>query len=458
MDVQRNLQTIAQQVLGSKLSDNKTIQLWEHYVTNNVKTLDDFRGYLCTTDTYLDLTRAKFSLIAPMYVGNGVDIETMFHKFISVSDNTLDNTLYNTSYNIQSFLVSQPEFNKHINGIISDMVKYEQGLNELVTDECISFYRNKFIMNKEYGVGELSTDVQNKLYENENTTKDKTVSVGVVASPTYNTSTNAVAASATMITFQGEFVQAFENVFQRPIFVQEYFKYIAKDGDGVNTRSWEQLYSTHCAFFNQLREVFEYYTGKTISEYYYVNRYLFDVDKPDFFQSIVDEIISSPEYKAGMSKVLTEKYTKLFDIPINDQDLAYTFEIVKKQKLGVIDEKIHNILTILKEETDKLIGRILKVYVRVLERPPDMNEIEQYVGFYRLSSSSSTDTDEALETILMLTLEFHDSIKKRIKKEHFIKMNRDVLPSVMFDILNRVIMRIATLTMKNIDEVIAGFI
>jgi hypothetical protein len=96
--------------------------------------------------------------------------------------------------------------------------------------------------------------------------------------------------------------------------------------------------------------------------------------------------------------------------------------------------------------------------MNVLERPPDMNEIEQYVAYYRTAAEAGDDASYALEKVLMRTLEFHDSIKKKIRIEYVSKKNKEVLPSALFDILNRIIVNITELDMNSIDATIRALI
>jgi hypothetical protein len=248
--------------------------------------------------------------------------------------------------------------------------------------------------------------------------------------------------------FNADAVDAFESVFQRPMFVQEYFKYVL-----VPTSSWSKIFSEHTDAFNRMREIFETYTGKTISEYYFVNRFLFSIDDPAFFEGIVDDIVKSSEYKSGMSKVLADKYMAMFDQAMSEIDVEYVFDLARKQKLDIVNERLTTMLTTIKEETDKMISDIFKVYIAVFERPPDLNEIEQHVTYYRNGGS-----DSELEKILMRTLEFHDSIKKKIKGTYAMKKNKDISHSILFDILNRIIVKIDQVTMSSIDDVIDGLV
>jgi hypothetical protein len=144
----------------------------------------------------------------------------------------------------------------------------------------------------------------------------------------------------------------------------------------------------------------------------------------------------------------------MFDLTIGATDCSYVFEIIKKQKLDIVNENIPIILNKLKEETDHIVSKIFKVFKLVLDRAPDVNEIDQYVEFFRIIESSP---EEKLEKILMRTLEFHDNVKKKIKTEFMNKNTKEVLPSILFDILNRVVVKLDECDMKSIDALITSF-
>jgi hypothetical protein len=204
-----------------------------------------------------------------------------------------------------------------------------------------------------------------------------------------------------------------------------------------------------------LRAIFERYTGKSISEYYFVSKYLDDVDAIGFFDEIIDTIIASPEYHTGMCKVLATKYQNMFDQQLDENDIAYVFDSVKALKLDLVNESIIDILTNVKQETDEFISHIFKQFKRVLDRPPDMYELEEYVTYYRRSNVTQTldGIDTTLERILMHMLEFHDIIKKQIKI-----VKKDILPSIMYDVLNKLIKQIDDFDMGTMDKAIATLV
>jgi len=431
--VQRTLQNIAHQVLGPGAIDTKMIQLWEHYIGNNVSTYDDFRAHLVKTPEFENMARDLFVDLCREHLGQ--DNLDQFPVFWSTYDHV---TPLNDS--IHLYIQTLPEYTLRLFQTIKDVFVYETDVE--ATNADLGFYSDLFL-NRKYTVEDLAKDIIAGLHKKDLGKKQE------IELPFEALAISKNQKAKSPCPFDSDALDAFESVFQRPMYVQEYFKYV----NTGPTESWAKICSDHTSAYNRMRETFETYTGKTISEYYFVNRFLFAIDDPAFFENIINDIVRGSEYRNGMSQVLADKYMAMFDVSMSDSDIEYVFEIVKKQQLDIVNERLATILSSIKEETDTTISAIFKVYLSVLERPPDLDEITQYVTYYR-----NGGTDGELEKVLMRTLEFHDSIKKKIKSLYSTKKNKDVLPSTMFDILNRVIVKIEEMTMGTIDQTILGFI
>ena len=420
------LKAIWTSVLGGIPCNTKDITLWEHYVNKGGFSLSDFRDFLYKSPEFTTRCETLYNnRISAFQLEN--DTRLGFPAFwLSL------NGVYDDVENaINGFICNSDAFVEKTSSLIRDVFSYE--INAVPSDAHLKFYLEKFAFDTTYDTISLSADI----VKGSHVKSDENVMEHLHITP--------LIADRKPAPFDIDRLDAFEAVFQRPMFVQEYFKY--------QTQYFDELLSTHNSNYNRLREIFETYTGKTISEYYYVHKFLFSVDDDGFFEKIVDDIVNSAEYRVGMSRILVDKYAAMFDSPLSDVDAEYIFAIVKKQKLDIVNERLATILTNLKEETDTIIGAIFKVYDKVLNRPPDMNEIEQYVGYYRSGGS-----DVELEKVLMRTLEFHDSIKKHIRSEYHALKGKDVLPSILFDVLNRIIVRIADLEMDTIDETIRTYL
>jgi hypothetical protein len=149
----------------------------------------------------------------------------------------------------------------------------------------------------------------------------------------------------------------------------------------------------------------------------------------------------------------------MYDQPLNVNDIEYVFEIIKNKKLPIVSEDIEIILQQFKQETDEIVSQLFKLFMEILTRPPDMSEIEYYVSFYRDRKDIETisTTNMSVEKTLISTLEFHDIIKIHIKKCFKEKFQKEILQSVMYEVLNKILKIIPEISMKNLDDMILKF-
>ena len=110
-------------------------------------------------------------------------------------------------------------------------------------------------------------------------------------------------------------------------------------------------------------------------------------------------------------------------------------------KLSIVDDNINRILSNFKEITDDITTHIFRVFLSVLERQPDIHEVEQHIVYYRdhIDDQTMVQLDECLENKLMNSLEYHDILKTKIKIAYKTVKTKDILPSTLFGILNQII-------------------
>ena len=425
-DLKNNLMQIVEEILGGQKLDNKTLQYWEQCISNEHGTIDDFKEHIYASSIYIQSTKMMYEKLA--YKMNiGVDKFSDFSKLFAGKDATVENALV--------FITGLPEFEVAYKTNIKDMLIYELSTSDF-PNEYVSFYLDKFKQSHEYSFEKMVLDIEKKVHV-------------VLETPTIDDTSFVPIEEKRVCLYDNAFVLQFEEVFQRPIYIQEYFKYTQ------SPVHFEQIHQSHHDNFNRLRSLFETYTGKTISEYFFVSKYLDQIDNPLFFENFINTIVNSSEYKSSMQTILAKQYKSLYDIDLEEQDITYIFEIVKKQKLDIVNEMIVVMLSQLKEETDTIISNIFKQFTKVLERPPDVYEIEQYTQYYRSKLDEGyTTINKNLESILMHTLEFHDIIKKKIKELFFEKNGTEIRPSILFDCLNRVLTKSDIFNMDNIKDII----
>ena len=425
-----NITNIVRECLDNNKLDHKTMQYWELSITNQLQTIEDFKKFVMNTDIYKAVSKKRFDEVL---VNLKLEIE---EEYANNLFNTWLGNGNNSKNNAQLFIAKTTYFLSAYTNVIKDFISYELNV-ENPSSEHVKYYLNKFSNVEGYSIIYLVNDIQTRQHEELTFDTAGADVSGVSVSASANANANANASGASVV-YDRNYLNAFEEKFQRAMYVQEYFKYI-----GLSNVNWNNVHQEHNLNFNKLREIFEKYTGKTISEYYYVNKYLDQIDDVDFFDNIIDLIVSSNDYKQSMCRILAEKYKNMFDQNLEETDVLFIFDIVKKQKLDIKNESLTLILSNLKEETDDIISHIFKQFMYVLDRAPDMYDIDQYIQFYRHHNNDSLEVnDKHLQNVLIKTLEYHDIIKKRIKHNYYEKYQKEILQSKMFDILNKIIINI----------------
>lgn len=419
MELKKELSSTYTRLVNKSL-DSKQLTYWEQSILNNAASMDSFKKNILNSEEYYKHIFQLFqTAIDDIFKEHRLNGQEIFDGFWAKFKNTeiVDETC-------KTYIYDLPIFQNYIENMIADIYLIEHSRTPSIEES--QYFVDKFRQNSGYNVQNLMSDIkiQNRVFKQQQQ-------------------------------FDTAIIDDFENVFNRSMYIQEYFKYINTD----TSLNWEEIRESHFFKFNSLKTIFINYTGKSISEYYFVKKYLVKADDQHFLEDIVKDIVESDEYKSGMQKVIDEKFKKLYDQTLNVTDIEYIYAIIKAKKLPIVSEDIDIILQQFKHETDEITSQIFKIFMDILQRPPDMSEIEYYVSYYRERKDSEviTTTNLSVEKILISTLEFHDIIKKHIKSCYSEKFQKDILHSVMYDVLNKILKNIDNITMKNLDEQIINY-
>jgi hypothetical protein len=414
------------QELTGKTLESKQLHYWEQAITNNAATIDTFIQNVVNEDDYIDCAYKLFlDVLNDTVKENNINAKTLFDPFWQTNKGKRI-----TREMCRSYICKCPFYEQYISNVIDDIFNFE--MNRSPTADELARYVSLAI--EKYDTQDLINEI---IYYKQHQHYSTEAQVQPPISPE-----NTV--------FDKDVIDMFEDIFNRPMYVQEYFKYDKET-------NFEELFTAHNLSYNKLRSIFQNYTGKSISEYYYVKKYLYKIDDPNFYKTIVDDIVGSQEYRQGMQKVLMEKYQTLYDQQLYGADIDYIFNIVKEKKLDIVTDELDLVLERLKEETDEIMSYIFKVYMDVLERPPEIAEIEKYTTYFRERKDQQTliSITANIEKTLIKTLEFHDIIKKHIKIIYSQNKGKEITHGVMYEILNNVIHNIDDVTMSTLSETIA---
>lgn len=465
------LQSIHIDVLGRKL-ESKTLTYHVNKVVNDNATFEDFESKLVNGEEYGNSIKKSFRETYIELIDFDVsdaDVQTFFKGRMNPNVRVTDGE-------IRSYITNLSRFDeKYINLINSTYMLLKSGPCNIHTINC---YLKFFKINPSYTIEDLTDSILSEIAQQ--TLRD----AGVDADADANADAGANNADAddylndirtkfggllpditdlqttgaqTAPEIKTIVLADFEKAFKRPMFVEEYFKYVMGN-NYTDVIDWTQVAKAHYANYHSLLEIYEAYTKQRISEYFMVKNFL-DIEgleNTSVFNKIVETITDSTEYKKSMCDVLRAKYRNIYDDDINDEDIAYIFEKVHKLRVSLVDDRLTTILAEFKRETDEIVSNIFRQFSIVVDRDPDINDIEKYSAYYR--SGLTTDASDyakinaRMEEILMQSLEFHDILKKRIRSLYAEKYNKEIIPSILFNTLQKVSQAIRDYSMGNLND------
>ena len=415
------------------LLDNKTMNYWIHEIENGNKTFADFEKILVKNEHYRE---TLYSVFRQYYIDLiGMDVDDSYFNTMIESCNIV------RLEDVLAYVQSLPPFHEKYEG----MIKHCFDINgKTCNPEIIQFYLSKFVQNhndeQPYDFEKLQNDIKK-----ENTSEEIIL---FNTQPKEANANNLLPLLGSHL-YDKKIVEEFEAIFKRPMFVQEYFKYV------VGNKPWDL--AKHTFDYNEIRNLYEIYGNTKLNEYTYVKQYLDVVERTNYKNEIIDNIVDSKEYETTMKSVLKQTYKSLFGEDLETQDIDYIFKKVKSSKIGVVSDEIHVILTDLKIESDTIVSNIFNTYQKVIERDPDVHEMDTYIEEYRISLESNKKFDvinDNLEKILMKSLEFHDIIKKKIKVLYKASNGKEILPSKLFTTLSQIASQVSNFSMSSMDDFI----
>lgn len=438
MDNDEHLKTSLQLIHQSYLNrnmDTNTLRFWVASIISEEKTFDDFKATIVRMEEYKNFIYKRFR---EMYMERmGKDITSLdFEEFKRFNGNNPIET--DTVHGYISGLTSFVE--KYTKAVKLAFVSVKKDCNETI----IKFYLERIAVLNVFDSDSISNWILND--EHLNGTVEEKVEIEMPVD------TNEIKNDEAIDVVQ---MGLFEIVFNRPMYVQEYFKYIHNRKNKDQEIDWTEVYNVHETNFIKVSEIYNLYTTQKLDEYYYIRTYLYEVDSDRFLTRIIDTIIESHEYERNMKATIFTKYHEMFSESLDDSDLMYIFSKVQAIKLNVYEHDIVDILHQFKKETNIIVSHMFKIFTKVLERHPDVHEIEENLSVYRNQYEKGYSLlDSDLENSLMRSLEFHDIIKKTIKTVFESEKKSEILPSIMFSMLHRTLKNIEGNGMDNLEQII----
>lgn len=486
--MKNKIQSLHNELVGKSL-DTSTLAFWATSIMKGSQSIDDFIEFVINTDDYKKNADSQFKYNYFMYVDYDLS-ETTLANFQDYAIKKIKET--QTSMNesdIHAYISQLDTFIEKYTYIVKTV--YNLKYSSECPGEICKKYVDKFATNPLYNIDLLENEIDNSEYkttDTADTSKVETVAGQVDKSHdfrlAYVNATNEMPSDNDMIVMQNMsanidklveiFVaskkvvvepipqkttyddielERFQAAFQRPMYVQEYYKYVVNNENDM-IEDYGDLKEMHDANFNHMRQLVQLYTNVAMEELDFIKKYLDKIDNPRFFDDFVDTIISSIEYEINQKTSINARYKRMFDEDLESHDTNFIFNKVKLAKLSLVDDAIEQMLTAFKSDTDDIITHVFEKYISVLERQPDIFEITKWVEVYRHSDIGFDQQDDVVESVLMKSLEFHDILKKRIRALYSEKKGSAILPSILYNTLDVVLPNLDNIKMGGLNDMI----
>lgn len=433
----------------------KALKFWVNAVERGDKTTDDFRKFLLRNQDYVNLVKTTFVDIF-YEVLSDQDYQPLYDAFVDANnEKQVDREM------IYSFITASDVYFEKYSKII---INIYQALNgSTPTSDELDMFVDKFRSIKDYNIDMLKDDIERSLTNKHDVSPaaDEASIQGPVPVPSdinlhaQEYLGNGVEGNLSDIE---TFVNAFEDVYGRNMNVREYLLYRQQLAKATDVSSTIQgLRTQHMEMFTKVRDVVYNYLGYQIDENYFIKNYLKDINTDNFLEELKVSIIASEEYEDKMKDRLHVLYKQLYDEDLKDMDQKYIFKKIKVEGFELMNEELNTFIVDFKNETDHIVERIFRIFIDVYDREPDVNEIEHFVAVYRdnLGVQQYEDIDVVIDKDLRSSLEYHDVIKRKIKDAYSKLKNAQILPSVIYSVLQKVIQ---VENKKDIDKYIESVI
>lgn len=467
--------------IANKPMDSKTVTLWENSIRTKEKSLEDLQESLLGSVEYKTHVSNMFKTI--YYDIIGFDLSpSVIKTFLNENVNVIV-----SKKSIRDFIIQLPAYHEKYRNIVQKIylkTVTDENQNSVMPKEHVDFYIAKLQNNENYDIDCIYNDMINNVHaqvipltsasasasasnyneENDNVNENEELKIKEKVNEDLDTliaeayresgieapSSDDVDKIKNLMRQPSQIIQLlqkekekelkideeninnFERVFKRPMYTQEYFKYVLNNTHPIN---FTKIYDAFYHNYNTLRNIRKDYLNENFDEYVCIREYIDQFDNPDFLNTIVDTLIEWDAYKSKMCEQVQNNYRHLFQETLEQNDVEYVFNKIKAEKLSLFDERVNEILIELKTETDDIISKIFVQFMKVLERPPDTYEILEYIQIYRsLGYGTMENVDLQTELNLIKTLEFQDILKKKLKQ----KIPK-IMPRVLFKYLEQLI-------------------
>jgi hypothetical protein len=499
-------------------ADQRVINAWGRAIDTGNKALKDFSDFLTGRMDYKLSVRRRYQQLATEVISsdafNEEDFELFFADYMSQGQLIRDSDLAAHVRTLPQFRKKHEELVYRVAAILRDAAvsdsvgsvgsfsgpgvstsedaAKDNGSNEAneprtpakvsgEEDEFLQQCVDRFCADAALDVDSLHTQLNDyytsrhptAVLPSKNTSSgsgaDRMTSMDVTGAPNSSPSREALGSADTpssradALARLSSYLQRFEGVYGRKMFVEEFVWYGAEGS--VSDES--ELGRRRAAFMDAFQEARELYVAyidaDDFDEYEFVRLHLSEFEQPGFLAGLPGRLIATPQYSERMRAKLISLYSSFYDELLDEASNEYLFERVRRLRTGIHDEELPTHVRAFKDETDTFTDNIFFVYTTAFMRSPEDDELRGLVHEYRARLSGAESSNDMNITVmndeiivrLMGTLEFHDVLKGKLKvfaqSEHGVAMS----PGQTYSLLQLLLIRLPKCrSMVDVDELV----
>lgn len=429
--------------------DSKTSKYWSNAILKGDKTESDFTDFVLRSKDYVNYVRSLFVDVyyeLAVCISETADVHSMFEEMMKGKDGALV-----SRGDIKQFISRTPGFREGLDREIARLYKVHKGTSMSQSDnEAISA---PFLDDKDgsYTFEQLESDISafgsaSASFEPADIPAPSD-SIPTSLSSVRNANRN-----------DEEIVKIYETVVQRNMSAREFLLFasdLSKVQDKVaQCKKYSKEIDEH---FVSVQDIVKRYLEEDLGRDAFISKHVIAAFTTDNYSQILqDEIVMSTEYRTKMTAKIKQLHDKMYGEDMVEDDCTYLFDRVRERKIEISNEDLNIFIAEFKKETDEIVQRVFDIYMEVYEREPEEDELNGHVTFMRMTNDKII-ADSTIKSELRNALEYHDVLKKRIKKVYMTNHSANQNPpqSLVFKILDKIL---AFKDRDDIDAVISKYV
>jgi hypothetical protein len=446
--------------------DSKTSKYWTNAISKGDKTFDDFKEYVLRGQDYANYIRSVFVDVyyelAPCFSeSETADVHEMLDGMMKVKEGQVVSRA-----DIKHYISNTPSFRK---GLAHEIVRAFSTLHgSTPAQDVVNLFEDKFLNDSfgTYSLEQLEHDIST--FGHTNPHQKSSAETGNVAdaadaadaADSHSKSVPLITPSRFHSREDNEsLIELYENVVGRNMSAREFILFVndlaeANDKAGL-AKTIDTKIQNHFVF---VQDIVHRYLDVDLDREAFIREHLIPAFQNEAYgASLQSDIVLSNPYQKKMTEKLMQLHDTMYGEQMLEDDCAYLFNRVRDRQLGIMNEDLNRLIADFKKETDEIIQKVFDIYMEVYEREPEDEELNGHVTFMRMSQDRNI-AEATVKTGLRNALEYHDVLKKRIKKAHVTVHGAQTNPisqSQVFRILEKIL---AYKDRDDIDSLISQYV